>query len=77
MWSIVVIGLFCEVVNPTGLSGPFQNREKAFYVFSFKSSRYNFPLRARGATLKVGGGGGGLTSDSKWRGGGLKTLLPQ
>ena len=59
MWSIVVIGLFCEVVNPTGLSGPFQNREKAFYVFSFKSSRYNFPLRARGATLKVGGGGGG------------------
>ena len=22
--------------------------------------------RARGATLKVGGGGGGLTSDSKW-----------
>ena len=44
MWSIVVIGLFCEVVSPTGLSGPFQNHEKAFYVFSFKSSRYNFPL---------------------------------
>ena len=39
MCSIVVIGLFCEVVIPTGLSGPFQNREKAFYVFSFKSSR--------------------------------------
>ena len=38
----------------------------------------NLPLstlhRARGATLKVGG----LTSDSKWGGGGgLKTLLPQ
>ena len=31
-------------------------------------------FRARGATLKVGG----LTSDSKWGGGGrLKTLLPQ
>ena len=26
--------------------------------------------RARGATLKVGGGGGGLSSDSKWCGGG-------
>ena len=48
MCSIVVIGLFCEVVIPTGLSGPFQNREKAFYVFSFKSSRN----RKRGKVFK-------------------------
>ena len=34
------------------------------------------PHRARGATLKVGGGGG-LTSDSKWGGGGVKTHFLQ
>ena len=44
-------------------------------VVSRTSRQFSYVSRARGVTLKVGG----LTSGSKWGGGGggLKTLLPQ
>ena len=37
-------------------------------VCSFCSCGFTRYLRACGATLKVGGGGGGVNSDSKWGG---------
>ena len=47
MWSIVVISLFCEVVSPKGLRGPFQNREKAFFVSSDTTFLCKFVFREK------------------------------
>ena len=49
--------------------------EHTFYQKHTFGQKGVFQNRARGATLKVGVGGGGLTSDSKWGGGEKDQIL--